>query len=106
MQEAVDTVVAVLAMAVDAVDLEEEDLLLAVDEVEIEATERCLMPHAVTAAKIARFLLDPQTVNLCTVAIVLRRWVTGAIGLLTTDPDLMIELPVPLSLKEAQIWAQ
>jgi hypothetical protein len=62
---------AVLTVAEDVEVLEAEDLLLAGPEV---VTVKCLMPPAVTAAKIAKFLLDPQTVNRFTAVTVLRKW--------------------------------
>jgi len=60
-------------------DFVAEDLLLAapevLTEVATEATDQCSKPLVVTAVKNVKFLLDPQTVNLCTAVTVLKRWV-------------------------------
>jgi len=64
---------------------EAEDLLLAGAEAE---TDRCIAPPAAIAERNAKFLFNPQTVNLCTVVIVLRKWAVEATGRLPIDPDL------------------
>jgi len=61
----VDTVVVSPVVEVE-VDLEAEDLLS-------EAIEKCSQPSVVTAARNAKFLLNPQTANRFTAATVLRK---------------------------------
>jgi len=100
--EAVGTVAA-LAVAEGVAASEVEDLLLAEAGVTIEETEKCLMLPAATVENRAKFLLDPQMVNLFTAAIVLKRWAEEATGLLTTDQDLTIELLVLLRYKADRI---
>lgn len=99
-----DTVVVDLAVA-EAVEvvLVEADLLLAEPEAE---TAKCSQLSAVTVEKSAKFLLNLQTANLFIVVIVLKKWVTEAIDLPTTDQDLKIDLPEPLKHKADPIWAR
>ena len=60
----------------------EEDLLLVGVEastgVETEEIDQCIRPLAATAEKSVKCLLDPQTVNLSTAAIVLKKWEMAA----------------------------
>lgn len=87
----------VVAQEVDLV--EAEALLSAVIEVETEAIDLCLRLSAAIVERLAKFLLDPQTVNRSTVVTVLRKWAIEAIVEVTAE-----EAPIDLGLrKEDQV---
>jgi len=66
---------------------------------ETGATDHYLMLPVVTVAKIAKFLLDPQTVNLFIAVTVLKKW---AMAEETVQEDRTKEAVVPL--KPDPIW--
>lgn len=65
-------------------------------EEETVEIDPCLRPLAATAAKSAKFRLDPQTANLCIVATVLKKWVTEV---KVETPDVPKEAILDLKLR-------